>query len=145
MGFGSKIIAGFAQLIADDGIGTWSPDARYDAAQTGIYDTVKPEGANKMITLGLYPVTEDPSLSDSVTGMQVWTRMPGGDPRAVRDLDEEIFYLIHGLTNVDLAGGVRLVQCLFQSGGSTGQDASKRWNWSSNYYLSLHRPSQNRT
>lgn len=145
MSIGSNVVSGFAQLLVADGIGSWDSSGRYDPAQTGIYDTVKPEGANRMITLGIYPISEDPSLSDSVTGLQVWTRMPGNDPRLVRDLDEEIFHLVQGMTDVDLVGGVHLVQCLFQSGGSMGQDTAKRWNWSSNYHLTLHRPSQHRT
>lgn len=144
MGFEGDLVAGHALLIAAADLGTWSPAGIYTAGQIGIYDQVMPESADSMIALSTYSVGNDPSQSDSVIGLQVRTRRPGPDPRTCRDLDGAIFDLLHGRYGYS-ATGIRVEQCLWQSGAPLGQDESARWNWVTNFYLTLHRPSPHRT
>jgi hypothetical protein len=107
-------------------------------------DTV-PASPDRVITLTDYVVADDPTLSDSVIGVQVRTRWGGQDPRPVKDLDGAIFDALHGLEGVTLTGGIHIVSCFRRSGTSMGQDANNRWGRSSNYYATVHRPSTNRT
>jgi hypothetical protein len=90
-------------------------------------------------------VSDDPSLSDSVTGLQVVTRAAGQDPRPTDDLTDDVFDVLHGAHGVDLATGIRVVEALHRSGSTQGQDENGRWRFASNYYLTTHRPSPNRS
>jgi len=108
-----------------------------------------PQGPDRIIALTPYGVGDDPSLSDSVMGLQVRTRWGGANPTLVADLDDLIFDYLQTKTNWTVGSGaaaVTIVQCLRKSGPvSLGQDASLRWSLSSNYYLDVWRPSTNRT
>jgi hypothetical protein len=63
----------------------------------------------------------------------------------VTDLDDFIYNLIHGLTNVTLSTNVKIVQCLQNNSILLGQDVDSRWESVANYYVTVHRPSANRT
>ena len=144
MSFESDLLTGLAQLLASAGIGVWRESA-YTAAETGITLDKVPATPDAVVTLSDYTVSDDPTLSDSVIGVQIRTRRAGVDPRPVKDLDGAIFNLIHGMPATTLPGGVRVVSCFRRSGASLGQDANGRWQRSSNFYLQVHRPSTNRT
>jgi len=145
VGFETLLLTGIAQLLATAGLGTWRDTGVYAAAETGIvFDTV-PASPDRVITLTDYVISDDPTLSDSVIGVQVRTRWGGQDPRPVKDLDGSIFDALHGLEGVDLVGGVHVVSMFRRSGTSMGQDANSRWGRSSNYYATVHRPSTNRS
>ena len=144
-GYQTNLLTGVAQLLAAASVGTWSPSGTYASSDVAIVLKVIPETPDTIIALSTYPVSSDPSLSDSVTGLQILTRSAGQDPRAVDDLADLIFDQIHGLRDTTLGTGIRLVQCLHHGGGSLGQDALQRWSRSDNYYVTTHRPSLNRT
>jgi len=145
VGFETNLLTGIAQLLATAGLGVWRDTGVYTAAETGIvFDTV-PQSPDRVITLTDYVVSDDPTLSDSVIGVQVRTRWGGQDPRPVKDLDGSIFDVLHGLEGVDLVGGVHIVSMFRRSGTSMGSDTNNRWMRSSNYYATVHRPSTNRT
>jgi hypothetical protein len=137
VGVTNTITAGLAQFLADLGHGSWNPAGVYSTGQTGIYVDAVPEDRDAVITLTAYPVAE-PVSEDSMLGVQIRTRLAGADPRPVRDLDDQIMADLHGRHSFPL-GVVWIADCLWQSGTSLGQDASKRWSWSSNYYLSFVR------
>ncbi len=142
-GFETNLLTGLAQLLAAANLGTWNPSGVYTSAQTGIvFDTI-PQSPDNIITLTDYAVSDDPTLSDSVIGVQVRTRCAGADPRPVKDLDGAIFNALHGLESVDL-GGVHVVSLVRRSGVSLGIDANNRWMRASNYYATVWRPSPNR-
>lgn len=145
MGFSRNLLEGLAQFLEDQSVGVWSATGSYQATDTAIVVQTVPETLPRLVSLSRYPVSDDPSLSNSVVGVQVLTRWDGADPRPVDDLDDLIFEVLHGRTNLLLSTGVRIVQCLRQSGAPLGQDSSKRWSRSTNYYLDVHRPSANRT
>ena len=144
-GFEVLLLTGIAHLLADASLGTWRDTGIYTAAETGIVMDTVPASPDRVITLTDYVVSDDPTLSDSVIGVQVRTRWGGADPRPVKDLDGGIFDVLHGLEGVDLVGGVHVVSMFRRSGTSMGQDANSRWGRSSNYYATVHRPSTNRS
>lgn len=144
MGFETNLLTGFAQLLAAAGIGTWQENGVYAATETGIVIDAVPASPDRIISLTDYVVSDNPTLSDSIIGVQVRTRWGGQDPRLVKDLDGLIFAALHGMPAVTLVGGVHVVSCFRRSGVSMGQDANNRWGRSSNYYVSVHRPSTNR-
>lgn len=143
-GFQNDFLAGFAQLIASAGVATYNPVGTYTADQIGICMRVMPTAPDGAVMLSTYAVTDDPSLSDSVLGLQVQVRMGGEDPRPTTDLADSIFSQLHGLHDFDLSSGVHVVQCLRRSGVSLGLDELRRWMWSDNYYVTTWRPSSNR-
>ena len=144
-GFSTLLLTGLAADLATASIGTWNTSGVYTVTQTGIVLGTVPQGPDRIVTLTAYPVSDSPNLSDSVIGVQVRCRWGGQDPRLVEDLADLIYNRWHGMTNVTLTGGVRVVQCLRQSAVPIGQDANLRWMNSSNYYLTVQRPSTNRT
>lgn len=144
-GFQTNLMTGVAQLLAAASVGTWNPSGAYQATDTAIVLRTLPETPDAIIALTTYPVTSDPSLSESVVGLQVLTRTGGQDPRTTDDLADSIFDQLQGLHDVTLATGVHLVQCLHQGGGALPDDDLHRWARSDNYYITAHRPSPNRT
>jgi hypothetical protein len=147
-GFNVNLLTGIAVDFQTASLGTWNTSRVYATAETGIVLGYIPQSPDRIITLTTYGVADDPSLSDSVIGLQVRTRWGGQDPRLVQDLDDLIFTFLHGKRNWTVGSGataVTIVQCLSQSAVSLGQDANNRWSFSHNYYLDLWRPSTNRT
>lgn len=145
MGFQQDLVTGFAQLLDAEGVGKWRPVGAYQAGETAITRRELASGLDRSIALSTYSVDDDPTLSDSVLGLQVVTRWEGADPAPADDLADSVYDALHGLAGVDLGTGVHVVQCLFRSGTTLGQDQSKRWRTSSNFYVTVHRPSSNRT
>lgn len=143
--FDVAFLEGFAQLLATAGVGTWSPAGSYTSAQTGIVIGLLPASPDRLIVLAAYGVTDDPSLSDTVQGLQVTTRWGGQDPREVSRLTAKVFNELHGLEQVILTGGVHVVDCYRRSHTSIGQDANGRWRTVQNFYCTVHRPSKHRS
>lgn len=98
---------------------------------------------DRVITVKTYPVGDDPSISDSVVGVQFKVSGPG-DMVFVNHALDDLFDLFHGLQATTM-GGVKVVQAQRRSGASLGQDGSGRVSRSENYYFTVHRPSRNRT
>ncbi len=146
----SLLVAGIAQLLDDTGVGIWDPTgapyaAPYAADATGIYQRRIPSDRDNAIALSTYVVSDDPTLSDSITGLQVRGRTGGEDPQTTDDLMDAVFNQLQGLFEVTLPSGIRVISCSRKSGVSLGQDENKRWSSSNNYYVAIWRPSPNRT
>lgn len=144
-GYQTNLLNGFAYLLDAAAVGTFDLTGAYTANQTGIVFKKLPQSPGSVIGLSTYPITDDPTLSDSVTGLQVLTRSAVANSSATDDLADLVFDHLHGLYDVLLSSGVRVVQCLHHGGGSLGQDDQDRWVRSDNYYVTTHRPSPNRT
>jgi hypothetical protein len=145
-GFETDLLTGVAQLLAGANLGTWRDSGVYTATETGIVFATVPQSPDNIITLTAYGVSDDPTLSDSVMGVQVRTRRAGQDPRPVMDLDGAIFDRLHGMPATTLTGGVRVVSCFRRVGPAVmGQDANNRWGLASTYYVTVWRPSANRS
>jgi hypothetical protein len=143
--FETQMLEGFAQLLAGASAGTWKSSGVYAAGETGIVLGGLPQSPDRVIALAAYGVADDPSLSDSTTGLQVTTRWGGQDPREVGKSTSRVFDALHGLHDVDLPTGLHVVQCLRRSWTSLGQDGNSRWRTVQNFYVDLHRPSAHRT
>lgn len=141
-GFQTDVLTGLAETVAEAGLATWRPTGVYSATETAIVLGTIPQTPDRVVTLTAYGVSDDPSLSDSVVGVQTRCRWGGQDPRSVNDLDDRLFSLLHGRMAWTLSTGIHVVQCLRASGPlPLGQDENGRWALSSNYYLTVHRPS----
>jgi hypothetical protein len=142
--FYRDLLVGFAELLRDLGLGTYNPNVSYTATQTGIFFLASPDTPDRQIVLTPWTVSDNPDDAMSVAGLQVRTRA-GANPIDVMTLDDRIYVALHNRTNFTLSTGVRIAQSLRRSSAALGQDASRRWSWSSNYYLDAHRPAPNRT
>ena len=146
-GFESNLLTGLAVLIAAGGIeATYNTSGVYTALQTGIVLGNIPQSPDRIITLTAYASDDDPALSDSTVSVQIRCRAQGADKRLVDDLDSAIFNLLQNKRDLTLSTGVKVGQIHRVSGpASLGQDGNSRWSVSSNYSVSVHRPSANRT
>lgn len=145
--FGRDLVIGFAELLAANGHGSWypPPGRTYGANETAIWVFSAPDLPDRHIVLAPWTIADNPDDAMSLQGLQVRTRWAGANPLDVIDLDDGIFDTLHNRTNFTLTTGVRIAQCLRRSSASLGQDSGRRWSWSSNYYLDVHRPAPNRT
>lgn len=144
MGYRTDLLTGIASLIDSGGLATWRSAGVYAAGETGIVLGTVPSSPDRIVTLTSYGVDDDPTLSDSTTGVQVRTRWGGQDPRPVDDLADAIFALLHNRGPLTLSTGVRVVQIHRQSSTPLGQDTNARWSRSDNYYVAAHYPTPNR-
>lgn len=145
--FDVAFVEGFAQLLAaaPSAVATWKATGVYAANETGIVLGGLPAGPDRVVALAAYGVDDDPTLSDSVIGLQVTTRWGGQDPRDTARLTGLVFNRLQGLHDFTLASGVYVVQCQRRSWTSVGQDANSRYRTTQNFYVTVHRPSANRT
>ena len=144
-GFETDFVTGWAVYLAAAGLGLW--EASGFGSAVGIVDSAElPDSPARVIALSSYGVSDDPTLSDSVTALQVLCRWEGADMSPSRDLADAVFNLLQGAQHVTLSTGVHVVECSRNSGpASLGRDAHGRWANSSNFYCTCHRPSANRT
>jgi len=143
-GFDNDLFDGIAQMLADASIGQYSSDTSYADDATAITMQKLPATPDNAIAITPYPVSDDPTLSDSVVGIQVRTRTGGMDPRTTNELAGSVFNQLQGLRNTTLSSGVRIVLCERRSGALNGQDDVSRWERVDNYYATVWRPSAHR-
>lgn len=98
---------------------------------------------DRTIVVRSYVVSDDPSISDSVVGVQFRITGPA-DMAFVNGAADDLFDLFHGLQTTTM-GSVKVVMAERRSGASLGQDGRGRVSRAENYYFTVHRPSKNRT
>lgn len=146
--FEQEVLDGFALVAAANPSArvplVYDPTGKvaYRPDQVGIYVDSYPEGPGGSVTITDYTVSDDPSLSDSVMGIQVTIKHQ--DRLKVRAISGDLFNLFHGRWG-GMLGTVTLVSALRASGTNTGQDSNERQGRIDNYYLTLHRPSAHRS
>lgn len=146
MSWTGDLLTGLATYLAAGGVGTWSAAGAYPANTDGaIFLQDVPGSPDRLIVLSDYLVDDDPSLSDSVTGLQVRTRGLPSSPASVDDLEAAVFDRLHGAHGLTLSTGVRINSIVRRSGTRLGVDGNRRHERSSNYLVTAHRPSQHRT
>lgn len=146
--FTRDLAVGFARLIADAGIGlTWDESLQYDPGDTGVFIASMPATPNRVVVVTPYPLTNDPTFSDSELGVQFRSRSAGADVRDSWALDDAINNVLLGLFPVTLPTGIRVQSLVWSSGASLGQEdgGARRWTQVSNYTANVHRPSLHRT
>lgn len=144
MGFTNDLLNGFGALLDTVGGAKWTPAGTYAPTDVGIYIQSTPPSPDGAVILSSFAVSDDPTLADSVDGLQVMTRMGGLDPRPVNDLADAIFDALQGLHDLTLSTGVRVNECGRRSGLPLGQDDLRRWLRSDNYYVTAYRPAPHR-
>lgn len=144
MGYTRDALHGLATLLDGATSLTYRDTGAYTSAETGIVIGTVPQNPPSLVALIPYPLTDDPTLSDSVMGLQVRCRVGTHDPRDVTDLADEVFDALHGHPAVDLSATARLLFAERVSGVPLGEDGSGFPEWSDSYQLTLHRPSAHR-
>ena len=141
--FTRDLLDGMASYLAS-AVGAWTYHANgiYVPGDTAIIIATMPDKPDRVVTLGPYTVSDAPSLSDSVQGIQLRYRA-GPDPRDVADMTDAGFNALQGLQRQQW-GAVTIVDCYRQSGAPMGADQAGRWEHADNYYLTVHRPSAHR-
>lgn len=120
--------------------GAHDPDTAMPAGSVPIIIDQWPESID-CVTLADYTVSDDPSLSDSVVGVQVTIK---AQSRAVvKAIAADVFNRYQGRIG-GMLGDVRLVSSRRSSGTSIGVDSDKRQGRVENLYLTVHRPSAHR-
>lgn len=145
MGFTRDVLEGIAAMLAAQDIGTWNASGAYAEGDKGIVVGTIPQTPDRVICLIPYPLTDDPTLSDSVLGLQVRARSASSDPRPVLDTLDAVFDLLQGHYPVDLAGTARLLIAERTTGTPLGEDTNGRFEAADSYQLTLHRPSTHRS
>lgn len=147
--FEDAVLDGFANWLAGSTSGRLPYWYEYDPTAAipedvvpitvGTYPSL---GRRTSITLNEYPVMDHVALSDSVVGIQVtiWA----GTNRERATVISDLFDLVHGAHSATM-GAVTLVMAERSTGANVGQDSNQRLGRTENYYLTVHRPSSNRT
>jgi hypothetical protein len=144
MGFTTEVLSGVAQLLAGNGVAEWKPPGTdpYLLDEAGIVLGVPTQQPAALIALAVYRTDDDPSLSDSVVGLQVRVRGRDADPRDADALADGVFDTLHGYRGY--AGSVRIVYARRVSTLPLGVDDNGRHERTDNYDLTVHRPSPHR-
>lgn len=143
MSFTTDLLAGVAQYLEDGAVGTWKATGTYVLADPNpIVIAAVPASPDRVITLTAYSVDDDEQLADSTQGLQVRCRGTS-DPRTASDLDDAVFDRLHAAGPLTL-GGVPVVGIRRVSSAPLGPDGNGRHEISSNYYITVARPSQHR-
>lgn len=145
MAYSTDLKVGIAELIdanpnAEYSL-KWRATGSYQANESGIYIDLKSQTAGTQLVISDYPVSDDPSISDGIVGIQFAITGSVRDTDAIKD---DLFALFHGHQTA-IMGSVKVVNVFRQSGANLGQDGSGRVSRTENYYFHTHRPSTNRT
>ncbi|MER7078133.1 MULTISPECIES: minor capsid protein [Bacteria] len=135
---------GLAQYLADHDVGTYRPSGIYPEHETGIVIGAVPQSPSRIVALTPYLMVADPSQADDIVGLQVRARSAGPDPRDALDLTDAAFDALVGAAHLQLDG---VVVHLVELTGSApmGRDESGRYEHVTNYQLTAHHPTPNRT
>ena len=145
MGYTRGALEGIASMLAAGGVGVWRADGAYADDEQGIVVGTVPQSPASVVCLIPYPLTDDPTLSDSVLGLQVRVRGATADPRPVLDSLDAVFDLLQGHQPVDLSDTARLLIAERTTGTPLGEDSNGRFEAADSYQLTLHRPSLHRS
>ncbi len=132
-------------MLHAQGIGVWRTDGMYASDEQGITVATVPQSPPAIICLSPYTLTDDPTMSDSVMGLQIRVRSATADPRPALDTLDAIFDLLQGHQPVDLQGTARLLIAERTTGTPLGEDANGRFEAADSYQLTLYRPTTHRS
>lgn len=122
------LLAGLAEHLADNGIGTWNPTGAYTAAQVGIALETMPQAPSRAIGIWQYGAGEASAVAD-YDEVRVQVRVRGtADPRVSRAQAQAVYDLLHGDSFRTLPDGTVCESILGTQGGpvSIGQDGNAR-------------------
>ncbi|MCI4045478.1 minor capsid protein [Streptomyces sp. TRM75563] len=137
MSYTADIVEGLAELLDEQGLGTYGPpDEPYPTEGTAIVLGVMPALPDRVLCLTPYPV-EDTGGPEAITAVQVRIRA-GRDPRAVYTLADDVFRVLHGREHFRLRT-VPVALMWRASEAPLGLDANGRMELTANYYAHTHR------
>ncbi|MCX4575606.1 minor capsid protein [Streptomyces sp. NBC_01571] len=131
-GYTSSLLDGIAGLLAEAGVGVFTPDAVVQDPDTGIFRGVMPDSPERALGITAYPVTDD-DTTNAITAVQIRMRA-GRDPDAIDNLADVVFDELHNRRQYRI-GGIFVALSWRQSQAWIGQDAQKRMELTSNYYF----------
>src|SRR5690606_30908719 len=94
--FQTDFMTALAQLLHDQGIGTFRTSGTYASTETAITMDQLPTDPDRAIAISLYPVS-DAGTTDSIQGIQLRVRGPRNDRRFVKDTTDRIYDALHDL------------------------------------------------
>lgn len=146
MSFTAAVLEGFARLLEDAGAALFDASGNYPAAPSLPVVSLSgmPAAPDRVYSLTVYLVTDDPAGTDSTVGLQVISRGTT-DKRTSLAMDDAAFDAFHGREQFTLPTGVHVVQVYRRSGTGLGPDKNRRHEQSSNFYVELARHSTHRT
>lgn len=141
MGWTTDLLVGLAEHLAGAVPDlAWRPSGpAYTPAEAGVVLGAMPADPDRIVVLTAYPVSGS-GLSDVVQGVQVRCRGTRGSPTSPCDLDDAVYAVLHGAENLRL-GGVLVAYTRRASAAQLGPDANRRFETTSNYYLTTAHPS----
>ncbi len=135
-GYNSKLMTGLAQLIEDEGLGTFATSGTYPPDVWGLFIGLTPDQPDRACSLMSYPVA-DTDLTVVITGVQF--RLRGTrDPREVENMSDALYDLLHNRSHY-VVNGIHIELSWRQSGAWMGQDANQRVERVENFYLHADR------
>ena len=143
--FDNELVAGFATLLEEAGLGDWRPDG--SAVPTGVTAITQqgvPATPHDLLTLTPYSIDDDRTGTLSRYGLQIRTRTAGSSPRSTNRAAGLVFDVLQHRVDFTLPAGIRVYDCHRTSWTSLGQDSGLRWSRSDNYEVRLSRPTGNR-
>lgn len=135
----TEILEELAHLIDDAGIGLWKESEPYSDSDTAIFMKTMPEHPDRCIVLNLTPVTDNPTMPTGQMLLQVACRGAQSKPLDCDTLCDQVFDILHGLTNHACASST-IVQINRISSASMGTDDTKRWIRADQYTLDVDYP-----
>lgn len=134
----------FARLLADLGLGTYTPGA----AGGSIYLSTLPQTPDACMAVARYPGAEaDARLPYDEVNVQVRVRGTPTDAEVVEDRAQAVYDALHGLSGRPLAGGTVVQDVIGTQSGPIfiGRDTNGRPEWTVNFRAEIRRPTPNRT
>lgn len=135
----SEVLEATAARLAAAGVAEYNPAGVYDAGATGITLMAVPTAPDRVLTLGVYDIDDDPNPADTVRTflLQVRTRGLAYPPTDVHDLAESA----KAALTVHHAqwGPLAVDRCYRTSMIPLGADANRRQERTDNYRLTTSR------
>lgn len=140
MSFTNDLLAGLAAQMETAGVALYREDfSSYAAGDTAVVLSLMPQSPDRCVALTAYSAVDAVESSWSTIPVQFRFRGNVSDPTDVTNFADDVFQAIHGLTNLTF-GSAHLVQILRKSTVPLGQDDSRRWQRSDNYYADINAP-----
>lgn len=133
------LVEGFAQYLADAGVGVWSPAAPYGPDDVAIvYGTERPID-NQQVILNWVDLDQHPEITQGSGLLQVTVKGLPNDRGSTDDLSYAAFAVLHDLTNLPV-GPALVVQCLRRNSTPMGQDDKLRVERADHYDVDVEWP-----
>jgi hypothetical protein len=120
------LVTGFAQHLADAGVGVWSPDAPYGPDDVAIvYGTERPID-NQQVILNWTDLDQHPEITQGAGLLQVTVKGLPNDRGSTDALAYAAFSALHGLTNLPLGASSASAATACRWGRTTSSASSAR-------------------